>query len=463
MARYVGDKHQVHLPPPTSFQRAIQYTSNTSIHEANARAIVIGTDVYYSPNSSRTPPLPSKSLQYIRDPLKDSVEEFHNPQWWRTDTGYLPFLPTSPKFGSPPFHQLFNYPLEMGPRRKRRVRMDPNDILNWSRLETTLAHIFKSFQSMYCIPDMSPIVRTSLACQDAFEYPSQFLSAEKRCRNWFAVWMAMVSLGISVAQVYDGDREDTLVPKWYTTFVQHTDEVVLAGIQQQLGQFNPWFPRAGVFIDLCSSQEQPTVDFFVRLGIPVWYPWGTAQESEARRNPSYWAKYTPPAYLLQRAHSFLNAVPDLASSSAQGSEEDNRPWTVFFANRASHATGPMPAKKPPMKVFHWEKDNNAHWQRTAVLKQLRSQTLDEYGKRQKIFNERTNEWDCCTDMGELDAEERQALCDEDNEFILATSQGPPLSIPDIPASLPKLPPITRTSPMPFNHDDAVAAITPEPS
>ncbi len=71
-----------------------------------------------------------------------------------------------------------------------------------------------------------------------------------------------------------------------------------------------------------------------------------------------------------------------------------------------------------MKVFHWEKDENGKWQRIAVLKQLRSETLAEYGKNQKVFDERTNEWDCCTDMGELDADERQALHDEYDEPVL---------------------------------------------
>ncbi len=86
----------------------------------------------------------------------------------------------------------------------------------------------------------------------------------------------MTSLGIAVAQVYDGDNEDTLIPKWYTTFVQHTDEAVLAGIRQQLGQFNSWFPRAGVFLNLCNSEEQPTVDFLFasifQSGIPGALP-----------------------------------------------------------------------------------------------------------------------------------------------------------------------------------------------
>ncbi len=362
--------------------------------------------------------------------------------------GYLPFLPTSPQFGSPPFHQLYGDVLETGPRRKRRVRMESNDVLNWVRLETILSHIFSSFQSTYSIPNMSLIVPTSLACQDTFEYPSQYQTAEKRCRNWFTMWMAMVSLGIAVAQVYDGEREDTLIPKWYTTFVQHTDEAVLSGIRQQLGQFNEWFPRAGVFIDLCSAQEQPTADFFVRLHIPVWYPWGIAEESRARQNPSYWAKYVPPEHLLQRVHSFLSGVPSPAAPPAQDSEEVDKPWIAFFKNRARRATGPIRTKKPPMKVFHWEKDDNGKWQRIAVLKQLRSDILDDYGKNQKVFNEWDNEWDCCTEMGELDPEEKQAMY-EDDEPILPIGKGPlsavPVPLPALPGPLPALPGLTTSS------------------
>lgn len=454
MASYFGDKDQVHISPPSSFQTAIRYTSNQPIHEGNARAIVIGTDIYYSPNCSRTPLLPLKCPTNVRNPLKDDIEEFHNPKWWNTDTGYLPFLPTNPQFGSPPFHQLYNNLVETGPRKKRRLRMDSNDVLNWKRLENALGHIFKSFQTTYCIPDMSLIVPTSVACQDTFQYPSQFHSAEKRCRKWFAMWMAMVSLGIAVAQVYDGDSEDTLVPKWYTTIVQHTDEALLAGIRQQLGRFNPWFPRAGVFIDLCSSHEQPTIDFFVRLNIPVWYPWGTAEEAQVRRNPSYWAKYTPAPHMLQRARSFLNSVPGPISSTDQDEQEDSQPWRAFFANRAHRVTGPMPTKKPPMKVFHWERDDNGKWQRTAVLKQLRNETLDDYGKNQKVFDERTNEWDCCSDMGDLDAEERQALYDEEDETFITIYQGLSSSVPDKDVSLPTLGAKSTLSAMPLIEHDA---------
>ncbi len=98
-----------------------------------------------------------------------------------------------------------------------------------------------------------------------------------------------------------------------------------------------------------------------------------------------------------------------------------------------------------MKVFHWEKDDNGKWQRIAVLKQLRNETLDEYGKNQKVFDERSNEWDCCTEMGDLDAEEKQALDDEDSETTLLTDHGPPPSASnpsDVQVSSSTLPPVS---------------------
>ncbi len=106
-------------------------------------------------------------------------------------------------------------------------------------------------------------------------------------------------------------------------------------------------PRAGVFLNLCSSQEQPTVDFFVRLNIPVWYPWGSAEETCARQNPSYWEKYIPPAHLLQRARSFLTAVPGPAPPAAEGSQEDNQPWRLFFAESCSLCNRTYAQEKAP--------------------------------------------------------------------------------------------------------------------
>lgn len=427
MATIFGDARP--LPAPTTFQTAIGYSSSHSIHQASGRAIVLGTDIYYSPNCSLIPrPPPPATSTYVRDPFKDSVEEFHHPHWWTIKAGYLPFLPTFPNFHCPPFHVLFNDPIQTGARQKRRIQMDSNDILSWSRLENALARVFKDFQSTYSIPPMPPVIQTSLACQTAFEYPSQFKTAEKRSRSWFAVPMAMVSLGIAIAQISDGGGEPETVPHWYHTFVRHIEEHALSGIRQQLGQFSTSYTRAGVFLDLKSSEEQPTVDFFVRLGVPVWYPWGRAEESLTRKNPNFWRKYIPPTHLLQRAHSYLT-LPLVPAPSV--SCEQHRPWESFFAERQRRATGSMPTRKPAMKVFHWQKDFNGDWNRIQVVKRMQSATLDDYGVNQKMYDEQNNEWDCCTEMGELDASEMQAADWEDgDEPILPLGIRPALPVID---------------------------------
>ena len=58
VAMFSGD-NPLELPAPTAFHTAINYSSSQSVHQANARAIVIGSDIYYSPNCSLTPPLPT--------------------------------------------------------------------------------------------------------------------------------------------------------------------------------------------------------------------------------------------------------------------------------------------------------------------------------------------------------------------------------------------------------------------
>ncbi len=423
-----GDEPQAlarDLPCPTSFQTAINMSTAGSIHLDTGRAVVIGESIYYSPNSSRTPPMPPPvSRSYIRDPSKDAVEEFHDPRWWSVETGYLPFLPIAPNLNSPPFHLLFNTPVDVGPRRKCLVQMDSQDVLNWNRLENTLARLFKSFQASYSIPTMSPIICTSLACQRVFDYPSQYMTAEKRCRNWFAMWMAMNSLGIAIADISESTQEVDMIPKWYHDFSKHTEEPILSEIRQQLGQFTLSYPRAGVFLDLHSSQEQPTIDFFVRLGIPVWYAWGSKEESCALKNPSFWMRYTPPAHLLQQAHSFLTAAPGPAPPLE---DEDDQPWIAFFQERQRRATNPMPKKKPARKVFHWERDSSSgKWTRTPVIRRLHEETLAEYGKRQKFYDERTNEWDVSTQMGDKDAEELQAdfWAESPDESVLSLEPRP---------------------------------------
>ncbi|KJA22157.1 hypothetical protein HYPSUDRAFT_668406 [Hypholoma sublateritium FD-334 SS-4] len=242
--------------------------------------------------------------------------------------------------------------------------------------------------------------------------------------------MPMVSFGIAVAQISDREIDPKEVPQWYKTLARHLeehrrldrhshlDEHTMSEIRQQLGQFSPTYPRAGVFIDLSDSQVQPTVEFFVRCGIPVWYPWGATEESLARKNPNHWTRYIPPFHLLQCAHS--NVTPGVPTAIAEVPSDDDKPWESFFAERQRRAAGRTPSRKPTMKVYHWAKDALGQWNRIQVALHIQQETLGDYGKRQKVFDERSNEWDCCTEMGELDVEEMQVADWENlpNEPIL---------------------------------------------
>ena len=143
-------ENPLELCTPSAFQTAISYSGGSggqSVHKPSGRVTVLGSDVFYSPNCSRVPPRPPPPAQtYVRDPLKDSVEEFHCPHWWSLQVGYVPFLPLSPNLHCPPFHVLFNNPVGVGPRRIR-IQMDSSDILNWNRLENALSQFSQSLQS----------------------------------------------------------------------------------------------------------------------------------------------------------------------------------------------------------------------------------------------------------------------------------------------------------------------------
>ncbi|KJA15796.1 hypothetical protein HYPSUDRAFT_207584 [Hypholoma sublateritium FD-334 SS-4] len=135
-------------------------------------------------------------------------------------------------------------------------------------------------------------------------------------------------------------------------------------------------------------------------------------------------------HLLQLAHSFLIAAP---TPKPTAESDEDRPWLAFFLERERRATGPPPKRKPTLKVFHWDKDHGTgKWTRTPVIRRLNHETLGDYGKKQKHYDERTNEWDVATEMGEKDAEELQA------DFWEEGDDEPILPIGIRPASPPKV-------------------------
>ncbi len=122
--------------------------------------------------------------------------------------------------------------------------------------------------------------------------------------------------------------------------------------------------------------------------------------------------------------------PGAPTSTAATFFGQDKPWELFFAERQRRTTGPTSSKKPTLKVYHWEKDLTGVWNRVLVVRRMQQETLGDYGKQQKKYDDRTNEWDCCTEMGELDAKELQAADWEnlDDEPILSAGGPPTLSL-----------------------------------
>ena len=403
------------LSLPSSYLTAIRYVNlnRNWLHQPLGRAVAIGDAIFYSPNSSFVPACPPPAEhQLFRDPAKDNVEELHQPRWWSSSAAYLPFLPTSPNLHSPPFHVLFNNPTT---RRKNHVQMDPKAALEWANLEQRLKCSVQQFQSGYAIPvsHTVPIVATSLACQGMYQHPKQFSAAEKRSRNWFSLWMAIISFCVAVAQVVDDEDNSVRCPAWFRCLVRYVDERTASGLRQQLSQFTGAYTRAGIFLNLLEDNhtQQPTVEFYVRFGVPVWYHWGHREEALAQSNPEGFGRFVPPPHLLQTARSYLIKEPAVIPIIKV------HPWEVFFQERKRRGenSGLAPRQKPTLKVFLWEQNSGGKWMRMLVRSKERQVILKQYGRRQKVFDERSNEWDCCEAMGNLDPDEEHW---SDNDSIL---------------------------------------------
>lgn len=233
----------------TKFEDVIQKQVSYELHTKCARAVVLGSDIFYLPNSSFLPRLPSNDGHPFRcDPNTQDVEEIQQPLWYIHEMAYLPFVPKEPSFHIVPFDKLYSNPLTIrNIKRQHRKHMDSPDIIHWKTIEKQMEGVFFTLHSKYSIPEMKYTVSTTLVCNTEYESTRQYITAERRCRKWFVMWMGLLSFAIAVGQTWDGEDSRTPLPQWTHSLLRFHDEHIVAGIRQELALFSDHSPKAGVF------------------------------------------------------------------------------------------------------------------------------------------------------------------------------------------------------------------------
>ena len=122
---------------------------------------------------------------------------------------------------------------------------------------------------------------------------------EKRAwlsRDWFQIWIALLSYFIACSGIDDGDS----IPFWYTLLQSKGfDEPLLNSIRSSdVVKYSPNVPRVGTFLDL-DNADTPPLRWFIGFGVPVWYHLSTSLIDTARSNPNGPLAYlVPPSELM---------------------------------------------------------------------------------------------------------------------------------------------------------------------
>ncbi|KJA26032.1 hypothetical protein HYPSUDRAFT_107106, partial [Hypholoma sublateritium FD-334 SS-4] len=144
----------------------------------------------YSPNSLRTveeppvhiptenpfvPPLVNTQSGLKRNAMQLDVTSYLSPRWWTRSWGWIAFLPHEPDYINPPFDPLFQTP-----------RRPPH----------------------YDAPAIRPIYPSGFGYKKKHPHESAAMKSIHKARDWFSVWMGLLSFLIAMAETKEHELRD---------------------------------------------------------------------------------------------------------------------------------------------------------------------------------------------------------------------------------------------------------------
>jgi hypothetical protein len=406
------------------------------MNKTNGRVQVLNGRVFFSPNCDRTvghpPPiqheeggesnpfLPSPQQNGRRNYFELDITKYANPRWWTPAFGWIAFFPLMPSFCGQIFeklfmprshHHVFNEELE--------VYSMPSNLSNkWLRVESDLSDAVYLICRHYQLPFVYPINPSSFGYSRGHQRSGALHMALRRGRDWFVVWMALLSYVIAGAENIHASVKNSAIlskPSWFDILLQHFDIQWLEALYSStVYSFSPYTLRTGVFLELEGFDSyQPQPEFYCQFHVPVWYPWSS---DVARR----YEHLAPLPHQLQEGTTFLTkspqtltstptrSLPPLAGSSTQ---TKHNAWVEFISKRKQHYEERVKKETPQQqqlrlthlrnppktsaKVFEWLEDDNGDLCRQAVPKSMREDILSTYLECHIYYDPIENEYDCC--------------------------------------------------------------------
>ena len=439
--------------------------SDNRLSHSGGSAFIAEGVIYYSPNSARQVLLPTRyddSYRFYK--ASAHIDRFRAPEWWTVPYGFLGFVPLLPLFNGVVFgclRDILSTVEEKICNDNVVYVMSSNHAAAWLELESTLIRICSLLRNKFLVsPALTPPAPSFYGLQRTFSSARAARLCITACRDWFVVWMGLLSFIISEIQFRSLSHD---IPDWFTFLVdQGVSQPWLNSLfQSSVCNSSPNCPRVGLFIDWL-AKEIPTfpLELFQQANVPVWYPWTRELAKLVSRTPSL-ANLRPNAEKLQTATTFLTRLPSTPferygvshlvapppppppppppSNSLHNTDTNIRdmtytqltlarntiintkPWSSFFRAREirnlDRATVETPQAKqtrlnrerqPPRKkvtvyLWDWSDEDPLQLIRTRVTTQKEClDHLDTFSNSQSIYDSWANEWDLCEYFGDSD-------------------------------------------------------------
>ena len=442
------------------------YTPKELDHSSGRAFLSTGGDIFYSPNCSRQVDVPAPDHRYPFYVKEARFEWFLSPRWWQKPYHYFSFVPLRPRFDGAVFGCLREFIPDVDLLEDDRFALSSRKVGQWVEVEDSLimvAHLLNDGFLTRVRPGLTPIPPSLLGFRRSFSTLRAARVQIAASRDWFLMWMSLISSKIADIETFHEDWFSFLNRK---KFSQDWLSALHSSI---VCDFTRHCPRVGTFLNVQTPEaEQPSVEWFYSWGIPVWYR--PPCNSELRH-------LQPPPHILQLATTFISrapspyqapspfrapspsTVPRTSSPSmavsptphtqdnsgheherAQRAHVATKPWEAFFAAREVHSrkilanetpnqlqTRLNRERKPPTKsadvfLWEWSTDGSIELVRRRVSKKEREDVLDCHSRLQCKYDAVLNVWDVCNYFGpddpdDDDDDDRGGSGDISNDFV----------------------------------------------
>ena len=433
----------------------------------NGRLQMLDGHLFFSPNCSRTVALPPTlrdkngcehniflpSLPPTGRPnyFELDITSYTIPRWWSLPFGWIAFFPLRPSFSGPIFEKLIMPGPYYALDEERNGYSMPSGLCSkWLRVENDLADAVYIIRSHYHSTFIYPLQPSSLGFSRTHRRSGALHMASRKSREWFVVWMALLSFVIAHAEdyYYTTVKDSVTLAKthWRDLLLDHFDPQWLdALLASTVCSFSPDTPRAGVFLDLSVyDPNRPPPEFFCQVHVPVWYPWTVEMA-----NQSKFAHLAPLPHQLQEGTTFISRSPNPPSPTPLPpspivshplpavSTKPKSAWVDFLTRRQKRYEERVQKETPQQqqirlqrlrnppkvsaKVFEWVANENGNLVREAVPKKMREDVLGNYPDRQIYYDPIENEYDCCEEYDS--GAPGEPFDDNDSDYVGDNSWG----------------------------------------